>query len=36
VRENAGSLQVLLTQDDMIELDAAFPPPTRAAPLELL
>ena len=36
VRENAGSLQVLLTQDDMIELDASFPPPTRAAPLELL
>jgi diketogulonate reductase-like aldo/keto reductase len=34
VRENFGALEVVLHQDDVVELDAAFPPPTRPVPLE--
>jgi diketogulonate reductase-like aldo/keto reductase len=36
VRENAGALKVVLHADDVVELDAAFPPPTRPVPLEVL
>jgi diketogulonate reductase-like aldo/keto reductase len=36
VRENFGALQVVLRQDDVAELDAAFPPPSRPVPLEVL
>jgi diketogulonate reductase-like aldo/keto reductase len=36
VRENRGALEVRLTKDDLDELDAAFPPPTKATPLETL
>jgi diketogulonate reductase-like aldo/keto reductase len=36
VRESAGSLQVVLGKDDIMELDAAFPPPTHPVPLEVI
>jgi diketogulonate reductase-like aldo/keto reductase len=36
VRENFGALQVVLREDDVMELDAAFPPPPRPVPLEVL
>jgi diketogulonate reductase-like aldo/keto reductase len=36
VLENAGALGVVLHEDDFIELDAAFPPPPRPVPLEVL
>jgi diketogulonate reductase-like aldo/keto reductase len=36
VRENAGALGVVLREDDAIELDAAFPPPPRPVPLDVL
>jgi diketogulonate reductase-like aldo/keto reductase len=36
VRENFGALGVVLEQDDILELDAAFPPPPRPVPLEVL
>jgi diketogulonate reductase-like aldo/keto reductase len=36
VRENARAAQVDLGEDDLLELDAAFPPPSRPSPLEVL
>jgi diketogulonate reductase-like aldo/keto reductase len=36
VRENAAALRVELEADDMVEIDAAFPPPARPVPLEVL
>jgi diketogulonate reductase-like aldo/keto reductase len=36
VRENLGALRVVLREDDVVELDAAFPPPPRPVPLEVL
>ena len=36
VRENHGALDVALTPQDLAELDAAFKPPTRKIPLEML
>jgi diketogulonate reductase-like aldo/keto reductase len=36
VRENARAAQVHLGEDDLSELDAAFPPPLRPIPLEVL
>lgn len=36
VVENAGALELRLTPDDLAELDTAYPPPHRAAPLEML
>jgi diketogulonate reductase-like aldo/keto reductase len=36
VRENAGALAVELDATDLRELDAAFPPPRRAASLEMI
>jgi diketogulonate reductase-like aldo/keto reductase len=36
VRENRGSLDIVLTPDDLAELDTLFPPPTRKIPLEML
>ncbi|HEX2046457.1 MAG TPA: aldo/keto reductase [Acidimicrobiales bacterium] len=36
VRENRGALELGLTEDDLDELDAAFPPPTGPQPLEML
>jgi diketogulonate reductase-like aldo/keto reductase len=36
VRENAGALNVVLREDDLLELDAAFPSPPRPVPLEVL
>lgn len=36
VRENCGALEVQLTDEDLGELDAAFPPPSGAQPLEML
>jgi diketogulonate reductase-like aldo/keto reductase len=36
VRENAAALRVELEADDMVEIDAAFPPPPRPVPLEVL
>jgi diketogulonate reductase-like aldo/keto reductase len=36
VRQNAAALRVELEQDDMVEIDAAFPPPPRPIPLEVL
>ena len=35
VRENAGALGVVLHEDDVVELDAAFPPPSHPVPLEV-
>jgi len=36
VRENFGALGVVLEQEDILELDAAFPPPPRPVPLDVL
>lgn len=36
VRENRAAMDLVLTPDDLAELDAAFPPPKRARPLEML
>jgi diketogulonate reductase-like aldo/keto reductase len=36
VRQNAGALRIALREDDMVELDGAFPPPPRPVPLETL
>jgi diketogulonate reductase-like aldo/keto reductase len=36
VRENAAARDLLLTADDLEALDAAFPPPRRPQPLEML
>ena len=36
VRENFAALEIELTQDDLDELDAAFPPPKEPQPLEML
>ena len=36
VRENAAALAFALTDDDLDELDRAYPTPTRDAPLEML
>lgn len=36
IDENLGALDLALTDDDLAALDAAFPPPTRARPLEML
>ena len=36
VRENAAAAEMRLTEGDLADLDAAFPPPTRKVPLELL
>lgn len=35
VRENAGALRLVLHEDDAVELDAAFPPPSRPVPLAM-
>jgi diketogulonate reductase-like aldo/keto reductase len=36
VQDNRAALDVLLTEEDMAELDRAFPPPTARRPLEML
>ncbi len=36
VRENRAALDLRLTQEDLDELDQAYPPPRQATPLELL
>jgi diketogulonate reductase-like aldo/keto reductase len=36
VKENRGAVEVVLTDDDLAELDRAFPPPTGPRPLEML
>jgi diketogulonate reductase-like aldo/keto reductase len=36
VEENATALEVVLDHDDFVALDAEFPPPLHAEPLEML
>ena len=36
VRENAAAREIALTAEDIVELDAAFPPPRRKRPLAML
>jgi len=36
VRENRAALDLILTANDLAELDRAFPPPTKKRPLEML
>jgi diketogulonate reductase-like aldo/keto reductase len=36
VRQNAAALRIELERDDLVEIDAAFPPPARPVPLEVL
>jgi diketogulonate reductase-like aldo/keto reductase len=36
VRQNAAALRVQLEEDDLVEIDAALPPPARPVPLEVL
>lgn len=36
VRENAAAAELRLTAEDLAELDAAFPPPKRKKPLEMI
>ena len=36
LHENLGSLEISLTANDLVRLDAAFPPPTRKTALEML
>jgi diketogulonate reductase-like aldo/keto reductase len=36
VRENRASADIVLTADDVAALDAAFPPPRRKSPLEMI
>ena len=35
VRENRAALDLILTEEDLEELDQAFPPPRRKVPLEM-
>jgi len=35
-RKDRAALDIRLTDQDLVELDRAFPPPTRPRPLELL
>jgi diketogulonate reductase-like aldo/keto reductase len=36
VRDNAAALEVSLTEEDLMDLDRAFPPPSRKVPLEMI
>jgi len=36
VQENRAALSIVLTEEDLAELDAAFPPPTHKMPLEVI
>jgi diketogulonate reductase-like aldo/keto reductase len=36
VRENRGAADLVLTGDDVAELESRFPAPTRKRPLEML
>ena len=36
VRENAGARDVVLALTDLQEIDAAFPPPAKKKPLEMI
>ena len=36
VRQNAATIDIDLTPEDLAEIDAAFPPPSAHAPLETL
>jgi Aldo/keto reductases, related to diketogulonate reductase len=36
VRQNRAAADLVLTNEDLAELDAAFPPPTRRRPLEMI
>ncbi|MBP9643247.1 MAG: aldo/keto reductase, partial [Budvicia sp.] len=36
MQENIGSLAITLQHEDYLTLDAAFPPPQRKTPLEML
>jgi hypothetical protein len=36
VRENAAAREIVLSTEDLAELDAAFPPPRRKRPLAML
>lgn len=36
IEENRGSADLELTEDDLARLDAAFPPPQRKQPMEML
>ncbi len=36
IRENYAALEIVLTQEDLTELNQAFPPPRTAKPLEML
>jgi hypothetical protein len=36
VRQNFGALKVILRQDDVVELDAAFPAPPGPVPLQVI
>lgn len=36
VRENAGAMNLRLTEEDLRDIDAAFPPPRKAMPLEMI
>ena len=36
VRDNRAAYDLVLTKDDLTEIDRAFPPPTRAKPLEMI
>ncbi len=36
VRDNRGAADLMLTDADLAAIDRAFPPPTRAVPLEML
>lgn len=36
VRDNRAAHDLILTPDDLAEIDRAFPPPTRAQPLEMI
>ena len=36
VRENRAAADVVLTPEDLREIDATYPPPTRKTPLDML
>lgn len=36
IRQNRAAVEVVLTAEDLLQLDRAFPPPKRAQPLEML
>jgi diketogulonate reductase-like aldo/keto reductase len=36
VRENRGALEIRLSEEDLRELDRAFPPPSGKVPLEMI